>query len=199
MMESSAIEKILKSFTDAQLYVILLLGIGEYKPVKGRLWYQKEMYFVSNIIEVLRKSLEFEPYFIGPHSRDLEEALDQLKFYDMIQYNKNEIELTDFGKEVFGFIKNKTIDKEINAIDEIKGLFNDMSNDELLVFVYTSVDKSLITESLEYERVMRKRVPLAVNLYKKGKVSLGKAAEIAGMTVEGMMQLLKLRNLAIHG
>ena len=198
MMDTDSIEKILKSFTDAQLYVILLLGIGEYKPVKGRLWYQKEMYFISNIIEVLRKSLEFEPYFIGPHSRDLEEALDQLKFYDMIRFNKNEIELTDFGKEVFGFIKNKTIDKEINAIDEIKGLFNDMSNDELLVFVYTSVDKSLITESLEFERVMRKRVPLAVSLYKKGKVSLGKAAEIAGMTVEAMMRLLKLRNQAIH-
>jgi hypothetical protein len=189
---------VLSSLTNDQGYTILLLGAIEFEPVKGKLWYQKEMFFVSRDIEPLKTTLDFEPYFIGPHSKRLEEVLNQLEFYHVIQFDRNKIQLTNFGKEIFEEIKNKRPKDELDFLSEIKKLLNDLTNDELLLFVYSSIDPIFITESVEYKRVMQNKENIAINLYKKEKITLAKSAELAKTTIEDMMRMLKIRNLIIH-
>jgi hypothetical protein len=189
---------VLSSLTNDQGYTILLLGAIEFEPVKGKLWYQKEMFFVSRDIEPLKDTLDFEPYFIGPHSKRLDEVLKQLDFYHVIRYDKNKIQLTDFGREIFEEIKNKRPKDELNFLSEIKKLLNDLTNDELLLFVYSSIDPSFITESVEYKRIMQNKEDIAICLYKKGKITLAKSAELAKIPIENMMRMLKTRSVNIH-
>jgi predicted HTH domain antitoxin len=58
----------------------------------------------------------------------------------------------------------------------------------------------LIREALrEYLSGLRGRnLELAVDLYRKGKVSLGKAAELSGLGYEGMKEVLAERKLPIR-
>jgi hypothetical protein len=189
---------VLSSLTNDQGYSILLLGATEFEPIKGKLWYQKEMFFVSRDIEPLKETLDFEPYFIGPHSKRLDEVLNQLEFYNIIRYDKNKIQLTDFGKEIFAEIKNKRPNTEFDFLSNIKRLFNDLTNDELLLFVYSSIDPFFITESLEYKRVMQNKEIIAISLFKKGKITLAKCSELAQIPLEDMMRMLKMRNIIIH-
>jgi hypothetical protein len=199
MAENDKLKKrILSSLTNEQGYVILLLGINDFQPVKGKLWYQKEMFFISNFINALKNILNFEPYFIGPHSKRLEEVLKQLEFYRVLEFDANKIKLTDLGEEIFNQIIKKRPIEEINSLVEIKTSLNDMSNDELLLFVYSSIDPSYITESIEYKRIMGNRERLAIGLYKRGKVTLAKAAELAQLPIDEMMRMLKMRNIVIH-
>ncbi|HNW81239.1 MAG TPA: UPF0175 family protein, partial [Methanoregulaceae archaeon] len=60
---------------------------------------------------------------------------------------------------------------------------NDLSRDEILLFSYVSYP-DFIEKSAVYERVIRKRIPAAISLYEKEKVSLEKAAFLAGLPVE---------------
>jgi predicted HTH domain antitoxin len=45
-------------------------------------------------------------------------------------------------------------------------------------------------EAVKLENIKKNRVKLAVNLYKKGKVSIGMAAEISGRDIKSFMDLL---------
>jgi predicted HTH domain antitoxin len=73
--------------------------------------------------------------------------------------------------------------EQIEAILDYKEFLNDLTQDELLLFTYVSYPE-FKAESAVYDRVIRKRIPIAVSLYKKGKVSLEKAAFLAGLPVE---------------
>jgi predicted HTH domain antitoxin len=53
-------------------------------------------------------------------------------------------------------------------------------------------------ESIKFENIKQKRNTIALNLYRKGKISVGKAAEIAGMTIETFIRFLKQRNIEVH-
>ncbi|MEI7857826.1 MAG: hypothetical protein WCH85_10025, partial [Methanomicrobiales archaeon] len=64
-----------------------------------------------------------------------------------------------------------------------KEFLNDLSRDEILLFVYVSYP-DFMEKSAVCERVIRKRIPTAISLYKKEKVSLEKAAFLAGLPVE---------------
>jgi len=44
-------------------------------------------------------------------------------------------------------------------------------------------------------KIIKNRKKLAISLYKKGKISIGAASEIAGMNIKDFMEMLKKKNL----
>ncbi len=64
----------------------------------------------------------------------------------------------------------------------------DRENYEFLTKI-TKEERSDLSKAVR-DLVMRGRVLLAVERYKKGEASLGKAAQVAGLSVEQMMTLL---------
>ncbi len=64
--------------------------------------------------------------------------------------------------------------------------------------LYSSRDE-LIREALRYylRNALRANIDVAVELYKKDEISLGKAAEIAGVGYEDMRQILKVRGIKV--
>lgn len=80
--------------------------------------------------------------------------------------------------------------EESEAIDDFKEFLNDLSVDDLLLFVYVTYPE-YTHESARLHDILQKRAPLSASLYRKGKVSLEKAAFLAGMNLESYLDYLK--------
>jgi Uncharacterised protein family (UPF0175). len=196
-MKKEMIIDILKSLTNTQIYAILLLGSEKSKPVKGKTWYQKELFLIANNIPLLDEDASFKADYMGPYSEAANDALDVLTSYNIIAYSGSSIKLTDFGKELFSIIHGKIPNEQIEIIEDFKELLNDLDYYELLGFVYFTYP-NFIDESLVYKEVLPIRKKVAMSLYTKEKISMSKAAEIADMPIKDFMELMKSMGAEVY-
>jgi predicted HTH domain antitoxin len=86
---------------------------------------------------------------------------------------------------------------ELEIIEDMKQLFKDLTYYEALGLVYFSypemTEKSLVRKEIE-----NKREKIAISLLKKGKVSIAKAAEIAGMSMSSFYNKLKNEGIKVE-
>ena len=80
------------------------------------------------------------------------------------------------------------------VIDDFKRFLNDLNDEEVLAFIYTSYPK-YISESVKWDELKPRRKDFAIALFRKNKVSFGKAAEIAGLNPMEFDILLKNKNI----
>ena len=175
-------EKIEDYLTITQKYILLLLGTNYNEPITGKVWFQKELFLVSENIPRLEQETAFEGSLMGPYSENANAELDQLRTEGLVQIN-GKIKLTPDGQKVVGRLKLRTTEQTKAIIEDMKSFINDLSEEEMLAFVYFSCPQ-MTEESIVFEDIKQKRVPLAVSLYRKKKVTLGKAALIAGICQE---------------
>ena len=101
--------------------------------------------------------------------------MGNLKSLGLVMEKGHEYCITPNGVVALGKAKSAFAPEELDAIADFKKFLNDLTEDEILLFTYVSYPK-FKSESTVYERVIKKRIPVAVSLYNKGKVSLEKAA-----------------------
>jgi hypothetical protein len=58
-------KRIFENLTETQKYTLLLLSANNFEPIKGKLWYQKELFLLSKNNEGLVEDADFEPDFMG--------------------------------------------------------------------------------------------------------------------------------------
>ena len=191
-----SVEEILSKMDPIQLYIILILGAKNLEPVKGRIWLQKEFFLVAQHIDKIRGLLDYEPYLLGPWSESVDVALEQLQASGLVKIN-GKIKLTKLGEKVYSIIRRKASKETIKIVEQVKEDLNDLSEEELLAYVYFLFPDEWSKESIKARELERKRIQLAIELYKKGKISLGKAAEIANMKLHSFIKLLKERGIEI--
>lgn len=182
--------------TLTQKYSILLLNAHNNQPIVGKLWFQKELFLVSQNISKLEDETAFEEDLMGPYSENADADLEQLKIEGLVEAN-GKIKLTTKGIEVANRLKLKTSQQSSEIISEMKAFLNDLSEDEMLGFIYFSYPKMVI-ESIKFERIKEKRQEVALSLYRKRKVSLGKAAQIAGLSQEVFIQKAKANRIVVY-
>jgi predicted HTH domain antitoxin len=170
-----------------QKIAVLLLGAEKSRPIKGKLWFQKELFLIAQNIPELEEEAEFEADFIGPYSEIADEELDHLRIEGIVAKEKEK--LTPMGEVVKTRLERKFSSDTKQFISEMKLFLNDLTKDELLGFIYYTYPKMRV-ESLEFERISKIRKDIAISLFKKGKISLGKAAIIAGVAQEELIGLL---------
>lgn len=190
-------EDILKDLSPVQKYILVLLRSNNFESIKGNLWLQKELFLLSQTYDDLKEESEFEPYFLGPHSELVEDEFDDLLQVDLVMKVGNRIKLTNSGKEIADFISKKIKEEDRKIVSDLKEFINDLSEDDLLGFIYFSYP-DMRKESIKFNKIKQKRQMIAFNLYRKGKISIGKAAEIAGMTIEVFTNFLKHKNLEVY-
>lgn len=178
-----SIEDIVEDLTDLDLAILQLLHAGDNDPLKGKVAFQKEMFLIADYIKKIREITEFIPHTFGPYSEAAENEMGNLKSLGLVKEQGHKYHITPTGIAALTEAKPAFTDEEIEAIQDYKEFLNDLSRDEILLFVYVSYP-DFIEESAVYEQVIRKRIPTATSLYKKGKVSLEKAAFLAGLPVE---------------
>ena len=184
-----SIDDIVEDLTDLDLAILQLLHAGDNAPLKGKVAFQKEMFLIADYIDKIREQAEFIPHTFGPYSEAAENEMGKLKSRGLVKEKYHEYQITPTGVAALSKAKSAFTDEQIEAIRGYKEFLNDLSRDEILLFVYISYP-DFIEKSAVYERVIRKRIPTAISLYKKGKASLEKAAFLAGLPVEKFLDEL---------
>ncbi|MDP2926452.1 MAG: UPF0175 family protein [Nanoarchaeota archaeon] len=189
-------EKYIEYLSRIQKVVLMLLYVDG-TPIRGKTWYQKEIFLISKLDEEMKEEIEFEPNNYGPHSYEADEALENLEDEGLIDIlGESEIRLTDEGNEAASILKNKFSEKELEFYKEIKSFLNDLSRMELLAYIYQT-NKDMTTQSVELQNVKSKLLEYSLSLYKKGKLSLAKSAEIAEVSIENFIKELKKRGIKV--
>jgi predicted HTH domain antitoxin len=172
--------------TLTQKYIILLLSANNNEPIIGKVWFQKELFLISQNLPRLEEEAEFEGSLLGPFSENANAELDQLQIEDLAALD-GKIRLTPKGIEAADRLKLKASKETLELVSDMKSFINDLTEDEMLAYVYFSYP-DMTLESIILERIRKKRVEIAVSLYRKRKVSIGKAAFIAGVSQEDFIR-----------
>lgn len=183
-------DEIVEDLSDLRIAIVHLLYAGGITAIRGDVRFQKEMFLIADYIERVREEAQFIPHIFGPYSESVEIALEDLISLGLVRKSGNAYILTLEGVQVWEKIKSAFSDDESGAIEDYKAFFNDMSSDEILLFVYVTYPE-YTQESVRYRDILLKRVPLSVSLYRKDKVSLEKGAYLAGMNIEVFLDRLK--------
>jgi len=186
------------SLSPLQALILLLLDVNEGEPVKGKTWLQKEMFLLvyNTGKDEIIQGAQFEPHHYGPYSETIDAELDNLRMMGLVETN-GPISLKPKGRRLASKLRRIVSDDFLELVEEIKENLNDLSEDELLAYIYFTFPH-MTTESQVLERIKHRRERLAVSLYKRGKVSLSKAAQIAGMSVGDFIELLKKRRVLVE-
>ena len=190
---SPSIPKARFALNDEEKLILFTIGSLGLAPIRSKIKIQKILFLVSNVFKGFQNLLEFEPHLFGPYSETLDYVLESLIKLGLVKKEGISYRLTDDGKKLVESLKPKP--ELINVINDFKSFLNDLSDDEILVFVYASYPQ-FISESVKWEELKPKRVSIAHSLLNKGKISFSKAAEIAGMSSVDFDKLLKERGMA---
>ena len=173
---------------------ILLIGANSFQPIKGRLWFQKELFLIAQNVGELAEEADFESDFIGPYSEIADEELDQLRREGIV--SKGKVELTPLGRDVANRLREQSPPAILRQISDMKRFLNNLTKEELLGFIYYSYPEMRV-DSVEFAEIDKNRVQIAISLFGKRKVSLGKAALIAGMSQDDFISELKATGIRV--
>ena len=173
-MELSAVEK----------YMLLLLYANR-NGVRGRLWLQKEMFELAHAFDELRKEADYEAYPYGPSSERVDKVLDTLQNSGLID---EELKLTEEGLKLAEKLWREEDEKNKAVIKRVKDFYESLDKDELLLYVYTK-HKDMASKSEVKKAILGRRVSIALKMLREGKISIGLAAELAGLTIDEMRKL----------
>ena len=182
-------EKVLRTLTDIQS-IIILLAKAENTPIKGRTWLQKEMFLLAERVEKIREDASYEPDLMGPYSDVIEEELIQLENLGIVSIDDNKISITPSGKRIAKILEKKESVDVLQYIKDYKEFLNDLSQDELLCFVY-SARPDMTEESVKREKLKPKMEKVLLNLVVKEKISKSRAAELLNKDLEYVINKLK--------
>ncbi len=190
-------KRILENLTETQRYTLLLLSANDDEPIKGKLWYQKELFLLSRNSDELAEQTDFEADFMGPYSESADEELQQLEYAKVVEKEGNKLKLTGLGKDVAKILEKNSSEEEKEMVEDFKAELNDLTEDELLGFIYFTFPE-MTKESIKIEKIKPKRKNIALSLYAKSKISLGKALEIAEMNIDNFIKEAKSKGIQIY-
>lgn len=174
---------------NVQKIFLLLLDAKNGEPIPGNLWLQKEVFQIAKNLEPLERYLEYEPNVQGPFSEDVKNIVDDLQYLGFVKKKGRSLEITEYGKQIADKIKKKAKKDLLKLVEDVKKFMNDLSKEELLLYIYSSYPE-MKEESLEKEEVNQRRKDIAKKLYENGKVSIEKASELAGVTISQFRGLI---------
>ncbi|HVP96736.1 UPF0175 family protein [Methanoregula sp.] len=180
------------SLNDEEKLVLFAIGSLDYAPIRSKIKIQKILFLVSNVFKGFQDLLDYEPHLFGPYSETLDYVLESLIKLGLVKREGSFYRLTDEGETLVNSLRPKP--ELLAVINDFKSFLNDLTDEEILVFVYVSYPQ-FISESVKWDELKPKRVSIALSLLNKSKISFSKAAEIAGMNAVDFDKLLKDRGM----
>ena len=171
-------------------YALILLSALNESSISGKTSFVKTMFLISKNKNELYEEADFIPDNYGPSSDYVIDIYNRLIEYSVARLRKGKIEITPLGRRIFEILKRDVKKNEFDMISEMKELCSDLTNDELLGLIYFTYP-DMTTESLVKEEIENKRLQISLSLLKKEKISIGKAAEIAGFSVDNYYNYIK--------
>ena len=171
------------------LYVMGKMDDGALKETH----FQKAMFRAMLILGYNPEDVGYRPHFYGPYSDLMAEKKVSLLDIGYLETSDGGVRVNPEEKETVSKITlpNRDVDSEIAyMVESIEGL----TSDEVLLITYCDDERKtkgkFIDESYIKADIYRNRVPLAIGLYRKKKVSLDRGAELAGMSIRAFQDEL---------
>ena len=187
-------KQLLEDLSEVKKNLLLLLSANSCKPINGKLWYQKELFLLAKNNKKLEEGADFEAYFLGPYSELAEAEMEELVQLGVVRNVGSTYILTDIGKEIAHSVLKETSKSELVLVEDVKNFFSTLSKDQLLLFIYLSYPE-MAEDSIEFKELLPRRKEIAISMYRQGKISVGKAAELAGVSVSEMIEELNKRKI----
>ena len=152
------------------------------------------MHDLSKVISTL--SSNFVEYNFGTFNPSLNSIQTQNKALKLIEQRSKggRIMLTSRGITVAKKIWNGSNSDEQRLVCETKKFFNEMNYWELIVFSYSTYPETTVNSEIKSD-FEKKRLPVAVDLFKRHKLSLTKSAYVAGVSTETFKEHLLERKI----
>lgn len=189
-----SLDDIFEDLTDEEKVILYALGALDYQPLRSKTKLEKLLFLLSNVFKDLKGLLRFEPYFLGPYSQIVDDSLEDLIRYGLVDESNNTYFLTEKGKLIYDRLTPK--EELLEVLGDFKQFLNDIPDDEVLAFIYVTYPE-YTTESAKWNKLKTKRVEIALSLLQKQKVSFNKAVEISGLTANSFLGVLHNRGVHI--
>lgn len=188
-------KKVLDDLDELQSLMILLGHADNDTPIKGKLKLQKIMFLLSDRIESLREQSDYDPDMLGPYSEVVDEESQYLQDIGIFTEG-NQLSLTNEGKEIAKELEKKESKHILDYLIDYKRFLNDLTSNELLCYVYSAYPE-MTDESVEYKRLLPIMEDTLLNLVKKQKISLNRAAELLNKDPAKIVAKLKEKGIKI--
>jgi len=143
----------------------------------------KRAFLIAKNVKDVEEEASFASDMYGPYSENAEEQLEELEMDEVVAKDGNKMRLSRLGSQIAQKIEQNIPKQILEMIAEFKTLLNDLNDDEVLTFIYFSFPK-YTEESLVLDKINKNKKEVAIKLYRKGKISLQRGAEIAGEPLE---------------
>ena len=177
------------SICSSQITKSILLLLGSKKLESISLTHMHlEIYLLEKVLPKLATELNYSNF--KSYSNIINNKMTDLLENNLVIKQKNKFELTTKGKQTHNNIKEDTTLKEIKLVNNFKELLNDLSVDELWALTYFS-HPELDIEPIRRKKIIKDRKKLAFSMYYKEKLSVSKAAHIAGEYLGDFIKQIK--------
>lgn len=186
----------LDSLSISQRYILGLLLNSAGSRIPDHLVLQKEMFLLSEASEPLAETCSFAPHFKGPYSEEVESSLADLQDLGLVKVDafKQNIRLDPTAKQRIAEWWTKVPTPVASSVVSVTSFMQDLTSDEVLLGVYHD-RPDMAVQSVVREQVTERRVPNAISLYRKGKVTLSRGAELAGLSQPEFRKVLHEKGL----
>ena len=169
----------------------LLYAFGGRAPSK--LHIQKALFVASRYIDSLRETLEFKAYRMGPWSEEVNDVIENAVHNGLLVTSRDGVALTLRGITEAESVWKRLSDKDREVLKNIVDFLSGMSEDELLLYIYTVYGYSEKSDIIT--RLLERRKELALSMLKKGLISVELAAKIAGMPLQEFVSYLRRKKV----
>ncbi|MCL2643409.1 MAG: hypothetical protein FWD52_07890 [Candidatus Bathyarchaeota archaeon] len=156
--------------------LLLVLSIDDYNHKKAM-----DMLHIQKTIELFeqshqKKSVDLSNFKLDRVSYELEENMESLVKHDLIEQKNSNFALTPKGEKDVNLLKHQFDTTEFKKLVNAKQLLGDLSNDEILYFMYKT-SSTTQEHSTELLRLERKAKSLVKSLFLKRKIDATTAAK----------------------
>ena len=188
MIDSGSFEQAFKGLSAEEKLV--LFAIGSFGiSISTKIKIQKLLFLTVQIFPDLDDLFSYDDYVFGPHSERMDAVVKSLMDKNILTKDNK---LTVLGSSL---LERITIKEPLSGvIHDFKEFLHDMSDDEIMTYIYTAYPEYQ-KNSEKWDELKFRRVECAIRLFSKKKISISRAVKMADMDMLQFDELLKAKNV----
>src|SRR3989338_614895 len=107
------VDDIIEDMSELQKYIVLLLSANNKEGIKGKTWFQKELFLIAKNIKEVGEEASFDSDMYGPYSENAEEQLEALELDEVVTKNGSVVSLSKLGSQIAHKLEQNTSKERI--------------------------------------------------------------------------------------
>lgn len=174
----------------ARALLILVLSMKDREPM-SKLHFQKTILYYERMQQ--QKDIDFSDFHYGGVSYELQENLESLEEYGLIERVGNKYRLTAEGEKTATELMEQYDKEALRKLVFAKQQLNDLPDKELLYLMYKLFPDTQ-ANSTEYKKLEEEKQMLIRKLFCKGRIGAHMAAEWLGISEKDFLESLSRKD-----